>query len=57
MSPSKTSALAKLTPEKRKEVIDLAANMALLNHIKAIVDKSRNKENQEPSSSVDQKQS
>jgi hypothetical protein len=30
-----------LTPEKREKVIDLAANMVLLNHIQKLVDEMR----------------
>jgi hypothetical protein len=39
----KYPALAKLTPEKRKKVINLAAEMALLNHIKKLVNESQGK--------------
>jgi len=41
LDASKFPALAKLTPEKRKQVFDLAVEMAVLNHIKKLVDEMR----------------
>ncbi|SEO85142.1 hypothetical protein SAMN05216316_1267 [Nitrosovibrio sp. Nv6] len=38
---SKTPALDKLTPEKRKKVLDLAAEMTVLNHVKKLVEDMR----------------
>jgi hypothetical protein len=41
LDASKFPALAKLTPEKRKQVFDLAVEMAVLNHIKKLVEEMR----------------
>ncbi|WP_159462752.1 hypothetical protein [Nitrosovibrio sp. Nv4] len=53
MPTSKTPALDKLTPEKRKKVLDLAAKMTVLNHIKKLVDDMRAEAMNSNSSSSD----